>query len=173
MSDAIAFIGASGSGKTTLIERLIPELKQQGLAVAAVKHTHHDVDMDRPGKDSWRFREAGARRVLLGTKQWVFTTEPAPKAEDTLELIRRAAAGVDLVLIEGFGRLSVASLEVWRSTVSPEPRLSATDECCLGLVTEEDPPPAWRDHPRYGASDLGELVRAIQDWRDAGRLRIP
>ena len=62
---ALGFAAYSGTGKTTLLEKIIALLRQQGLRVATVKHAHNDVDIDQPGKDSWRHRQAGASQVLL------------------------------------------------------------------------------------------------------------
>ncbi len=92
----IAFVGPSGSGKTTLIERVLGRLAGQGLAVGVVKHTHHHIDMDQPGKDSWRFREAGASRVVLATPERL-TLQLNRPADDAGDLLR----GVDLIIHEG------------------------------------------------------------------------
>ena len=66
---AVGFVGASGSGKTTLITRVLPALREAGLRVAVLKHAHHGFDMDRPGKDTFRAREAGASQVLVASRQ--------------------------------------------------------------------------------------------------------
>src|SRR5215470_17509573 len=97
----LGFIGNSNSGKTTLIEKLLPLLRARGLSVSAIKHAHHGFDMDRPGKDSHRYREAGAGQVLIATAQrWALLTEtPRPATFD--ELLGQLAP-CDLVLVEGF-----------------------------------------------------------------------
>ena len=100
----VAFVGPSGSGKTTLIEKLLREMTSQGLDVAVVKHTHHLVDWDQPGKDSWRFREAGAGRVLLSTPERLLVqTRSRQSAPELAGLVD----GVDLIVHEG-GRQSDA-----------------------------------------------------------------
>jgi len=107
--------GFSGSGKTTLLEKLIPEFRSRGLRVSVIKHTHHRFDLDKPGKDSWRHREAGAEEVLvLSGDRWVLMHElrgaPEPSLEDQLAIMSE----VDLVLIEGFKAAPVPKVEVHR-----------------------------------------------------------
>ncbi|MDH5209856.1 MAG: molybdopterin-guanine dinucleotide biosynthesis protein B, partial [Burkholderiaceae bacterium] len=84
---AIGFIGYSNSGKTTLIEKLIPLFRARGLSVSAIKNAHHGFDMDRPGKDSYRYREAGAGQVLIATgERWALLTE-TPAGHATLDAL--------------------------------------------------------------------------------------
>jgi len=98
----IGVIGFSNSGKTTLIEKLIPIFRARGLAVAAIKNAHHGFDMDRPGKDSYRYRDAGAGQVLIATGQrWALLTE-TPAAPAPLEHLLDLLAPCDLVIVEGF-----------------------------------------------------------------------
>lgn len=111
------FCGYSGSGKTTLIEGLIPLFVQHGIKVSLIKHTHHGFDMDRPGKDSWRHREAGAQEVmLLSDRRWVLlherqaATEPTPMLDDML----RHLSPCDLVILEGFKSARWDKIEVHR-----------------------------------------------------------
>src|SRR5512137_1567325 len=119
---AIGFIGYSNSGKTTLIEKLIPRFRAQGLTVSAIKNAHHGFDMDRPGKDSHRYREAGAGQVLISTtERWALLTE-TPKRHATLDELLAQLAPCDLVIVEGFkseGR--IPRIEVRRSTVTDPP----------------------------------------------------
>lgn len=112
---AIAFAGWSGAGKTTLIERLIPVLRAKGLTVSTVKHAHHDVDLDTPGKDSWRHRQAGAGEVLVATgKRWALLHESQGPEVSLGELLLRLSQ-VDLVLIEGFKGSPWPKIEVFRA----------------------------------------------------------
>ncbi|SDH13660.1 molybdopterin-guanine dinucleotide biosynthesis protein B [Pseudomonas benzenivorans] len=107
--------GFSGSGKTSLIEKLIPEFNARGLRVSVAKHTHHRFDLDRPGKDSWRHREAGAEQVLvLSNERWVLMHELRGAPEPTLEEQLEVMSDVDLVLIEGFKAAPVPKVEVHR-----------------------------------------------------------
>lgn len=116
---AIGFIGYSNSGKTTLIEKLIPRFRAQGLSVSAIKNAHHGFDMDRPGKDSFRYRQAGAGQVLISTtERWALLTE-TPRGHATLEELLAQLAPCDLVIVEGFkGEGRIPRIEVRRATVT-------------------------------------------------------
>jgi molybdopterin-guanine dinucleotide biosynthesis protein B len=118
----IGFIGYSNSGKTTLIEKLIPLLTARGLSVSAIKNAHHGFDMDRPGKDSFRYREAGAGQVLIATaRRWAMLTE-TPRGPATLDELLALLAPCDLVIIEGFkSEGHVPRIEVRRSGQSESP----------------------------------------------------
>ncbi|MBI3524191.1 MAG: molybdopterin-guanine dinucleotide biosynthesis protein B [Betaproteobacteria bacterium] len=109
------FAGYSGAGKTTLIEQLIPRFVMQGLRVSLIKHTHHAFDVDRPGKDSFRHREAGASEVLLiSSQRWVLMHELRGAPEPSLEEQLAHLSPCDLVLVEGFKYTSIPKLEVHR-----------------------------------------------------------
>jgi molybdopterin-guanine dinucleotide biosynthesis protein B len=110
------FTGRSGSGKTTLIENLIPVFTGLGLRVSVIKHTHHEFDVDRPGKDSWRQRQAGAVEVLLTSDtRWVLMHELRGAPEPELPEQLAHLSPCDLVLVEGFKRQPIPKLEVWRA----------------------------------------------------------
>jgi len=107
--------GYSGSGKTTLLEKLIPQLTARGLKVSVIKHAHHGFDIDRPGKDSYRHREAGAHEVLLSCgDRWALMHERRNEPEPTLNELLGHLSSCDLVLIEGFKQEPVPKLEVYR-----------------------------------------------------------
>lgn len=114
--------GWSGSGKTTLVEKLIPELTGRGLRVSVIKHAHHGFDLDRPGKDSFRHREAGATQVLmLSNERWVLMHELRGRAEPTLEEQLRLLAPCDVVLIEGYKAAAVPKIEIHRPAIGKPP----------------------------------------------------
>lgn len=114
--------GWSGSGKTTLVEKLIPVFTRQGLRVSVIKHAHHGFDLDRPGKDSWRHREAGACQVLmLSNERWVLMHELRDRPEPTLEEQLRLLAPCDLVLIEGYKAAAVPKIEIHRPSYGKPP----------------------------------------------------
>ncbi|HVL59200.1 MAG TPA: molybdopterin-guanine dinucleotide biosynthesis protein B [Burkholderiaceae bacterium] len=115
------FAGYSGSGKTTLIEQLIPRLVARGLRVSLIKHAHHRFDVDQPGKDSYRHRQAGATEVLVTSAQrWVLMHELRGDPEPALAEQLQRLSPCDLVLIEGFKHAPVPKLEVHRpSTGAP------------------------------------------------------
>ncbi len=112
----VGFAGFSGSGKTTLVEQLIPALRLRGQRVSVVKHAHHSFDIDHPGKDTWRHREAGAFEVLAASpKRLVLMRELEATTEHSVhDLIAQLRADVDWVLVEGFKQSNLPKVEVWR-----------------------------------------------------------
>ncbi|MDI3381106.1 molybdopterin-guanine dinucleotide biosynthesis protein B [Xenophilus aerolatus] len=137
----IAFAGYSGAGKTTLVERLIPELKRHGLRVSVVKHAHHKFDIDHPGKDTYRHREAGAFEVVVASdKRLALMREFERPAELKVHhLIAELYDGVDWVLIEGFKHSDLHKIEVMR-TVEPgqaaRPVLYPDDPFICAIATD-------------------------------------
>jgi molybdopterin-guanine dinucleotide biosynthesis protein B len=123
MKKVFGFAGYSGSGKTTLIEQLIPRFVLAGLKVSLIKHAHHGFDIDRPGKDSYRHREAGCSEVLLTSdRRWVLMHElrgePEPALEEQIELL----SPCDLVLVEGYkSNDRIPKLEVYRPAIGKPP----------------------------------------------------
>jgi molybdopterin-guanine dinucleotide biosynthesis protein B len=116
--------GHSGMGKTTLLERLVPELSSRGLVVSLIKHSHKNIDIDRPGKDSYRLRESGCKEVLLlGNDRWALMHELRGADEPPLDYLLDRMQHCGLVLIEGFKNGGFPKLEVWRSAVG-KPTLS-------------------------------------------------
>jgi molybdopterin-guanine dinucleotide biosynthesis protein B len=109
------FAGFSGSGKTTLIEQLIPRFVEAGLTVSLIKHAHHDFDIDKPGKDSHRHREAGAGEVLITSNaRWALMHELRGAPEPGLEVQLARLSPCDLVLVEGYKRSAIPKLEIHR-----------------------------------------------------------
>ncbi|HEY4375273.1 MAG TPA: molybdopterin-guanine dinucleotide biosynthesis protein B [Burkholderiales bacterium] len=112
------FAGYSGSGKTTLIEQLIPRFVEAGLKVSLIKHAHHDFDIDKPGKDSHRHRQAGALEVLITSNtRWALMHELRGAPEPTLEEQLRHLAPCDLALVEGYKREAIPKLEIHRPSL--------------------------------------------------------
>ncbi len=119
--NVLGIVGWSGSGKTTLTVALLPLLRGFGLTVSTIKHAHHGFDMDRPGKDSHRHREAGAREVLVvSSRRWALLHE-IEGAEPSLEELLARMGKVDLVLVEGFKSHPGPKLEVWRASLGKPP----------------------------------------------------
>jgi molybdopterin-guanine dinucleotide biosynthesis protein B len=113
-----AIVGHSGMGKTTLLEKLIPELRGRGIEVSLIKHSHKQIDIDRPGKDSYRLREAGCMEVLvIGKGRWALMHEFRDEDEPSLEFLLGRMHACDLVLIEGFKTGEFPKLEVWRESL--------------------------------------------------------
>ncbi len=117
----LGIVGWSGSGKTTLLTRLIPLLRARGLTVSTVKHTHHGFDMDQPGKDTYRHREAGAHEVMVAAgNRWALLHEvvgPEPELPDLLARMQP----VDIVLVEGYKTHRFPKLEVHRPALGKPP----------------------------------------------------
>jgi len=131
-------IGWSGSGKTTLITQLIPELIERGYSVSSMKHTHHNFDIDKPGKDSFEHRVAGAKQVLItGTKRWALLNENRDQDEPNIDELLTRMDPVDLVLIEGFKRHPHSKMEVFRASVG-KPLLAPEDPSVVAIATDEE-----------------------------------
>src|SRR3970040_1659946 len=110
------FAGWSGSGKTTLIEQVIPRLVRAGLKVSLIKHAHHRFDVDHPGKDSYRVRESGCSEVLVTSGQrWALMHEMRGEPEATLAQQIARMSPCDLLLIEGYKRYPLPTLEIYRA----------------------------------------------------------
>ncbi len=132
------FAGFSGSGKTTLIEQLIPRLIARGLRVALIKHAHHEFDVDTPGKDSYRHREAGASEVLITSDQrWVLMHELRGETEPGLKDQLGYLSPCDLVLVEGYKRAEIPKIEVHRRETG-KPLLYPADPFIIAVASDEE-----------------------------------
>ncbi|HEY9079331.1 molybdopterin-guanine dinucleotide biosynthesis protein B [Magnetovibrio sp.] len=133
----IGIVGWSGSGKTTLLSDLIPVLTERGYTVSTMKHTHHDFDMDRPGKDSYRHREAGAKEVLLTSrKRWALLHELRDEPEYEIDALIAQMAAVDILLIEGFKSHKYPKIEVNRPSRGKD-LLCLTDDSVVAVATDD------------------------------------
>ncbi len=138
----IGIAGWSGSGKTTLITRVIPVLVRRGIRVATVKHAHHEFDIDRPGKDSWLHREAGASEVaIVSSRRWAIVHELRREEEPTLAGMLGRLSPVDLVILESFKHHPHPKLEVFRAAVG-KPLLHPDDDCFVAVATDAPLPQA-------------------------------
>ncbi len=159
MTPVISVVGRSNSGKTTLLEKLIRELTARGRRVGTVKHHYHGpVEVDVPGKDSWRHRRAGAVAVALCSREAFFVVRDEPE-EPTLEaIVHRALAGVDLVLTEGFKSGGMPKIEVNRAAQGV-PLLCGADDHLVAVVADyalEVPV------PRFGLEEVAALADFIE-----------
>lgn len=153
--------GWSGSGKTTLIARLLPELTRCGLAVSTVKHAHHSFDLDQPGKDSWRHREAGASEVMIASeRRWALVHEHRGAPEPSLDALIRRMTPVDLLLVEGFKHGSHDKLEVHRPALG-KPLLCIDDPHVVAVAS--DVPVAGLSIPLLALDDVAVIARFILD----------
>jgi len=117
MKPVLAIAAWSGTGKTSLLKKLIPALYARGIRTGVIKHTHHNMDIDKPGKDSYELRRAGAAQTMVASAQrWALMTETPEK--DTLDLnylvSRMDHSALDLVFVEGFKHESVAKILLFR-----------------------------------------------------------
>jgi molybdopterin-guanine dinucleotide biosynthesis protein B len=132
----IGLAGWSGAGKTTLLTRLIPLLREQGLSVSVIKHAHHHFDVDVPGKDSWRHRQAGAEEVLVSSaNRWALMHELRGAREPHLPELLAKLSRVDLVIVEGYKSEPHRKIEVHRAA-NGKPLLFPTDRGIVGVVSD-------------------------------------
>ena len=132
----IGLAGWSGAGKTTLLSRVIPHLLGEGLRVSVIKHAHHAFDVDVPGKDSWRHREAGAAEVLVSSgKRWALMRELRGAAEPRLPELLAKLSRVDLVVVEGFKSEPHRKIEVHR-LANGKPLLFPDDPAISGIASD-------------------------------------
>lgn len=133
----IGLAGWSGSGKTTLLTALVPLLTARGLSVSTVKHAHHEFDIDRPGKDSWRHREAGAHEVMIASsRRWALMHELRGMQEPSLDELAARMTPVDLLLVEGFKTHPHPKIEVHRPALG-KPLLYLDDPHVFALACDE------------------------------------
>lgn len=163
---AVGFIGRSGSGKTTLSEKVLAELVRRGRRVAAIKDAHHGVDLDRPGKDTWRYREAGASRVILRTaERWAVMSE-TPEGPVSIEELISLAGEADIILIEGFKHEgSFPRIEVRRREAANEPPLAergGLQNPPVAVATDFDEP-GFEGIPRLSLNDPQAVADFIED----------
>ena len=156
------FAGFSGAGKTTLIEQVIALFKARGLRVSVLKHAHHRFDIDRPGKDSYRHRKAGAFEVLIASRhRLALMREFERDTELTVhQLIAELHADVDWLLIEGFRGSDLHKIEVWRAETG-HPALYPDDEFVVAIATDDAS--RLREPTRRVVLDLNR-PSAVADW---------
>lgn len=160
----IGLAGWSGAGKTTLLTRLIPALTGRGLRVSTVKHAHHDFDVDQPGKDSYRHREAGAAEVIVSSsRRWVQIHEGRGGDEARLADLLRRLSPCDLAVVEGFKRERHPKLEVFREA-NGRPPLHPDDPRIVAIASDRPFPEA--DVPVVGLDDVPEIARRVLDWAE-------
>jgi molybdopterin-guanine dinucleotide biosynthesis protein B len=156
--------GWSGSGKTTLLTRLLPELIGHGLMVSTLKHAHHEFDIDQPGKDSWRHRQAGASEVMIASaNRWALIREHRGAPEPAFATLLRHMAPADLLLVEGFKREPHAKLEVYRAALG-KPLLCRADRHIVAVAS--DAPVPGLDLPLLALDDVAAIARFILDHFD-------
>ena len=156
----IGLAGFSGSGKTTLVEGLIPALRQRGLRVSVVKHAHHRFDIDHPGKDTFRHREAGAFEIVVASdRRLALLREFEQEAQLSVhQLIAELDDGVDWVLVEGYKDSDLQKVEVWRAAAH-KPVHYIHDDFIVAIATDSpDQLPSPTLRPVLDLNDPGAVA---------------
>lgn len=165
----IGIAGYSGSGKTTLIEKVIPLLVREGLRVSLIKHAHHEFDVDQPGKDSWRHRQAGCAEVLVSSSErWALMHELRGAAEPSLQEHLGFFAPCDLVIVEGYKKEPIPRVEVHRRS-GHTPLLYPEDPHVVAVATDE---PLDTALPQLDVDDAGAVARFIIQHLGLNRARL-
>lgn len=156
--------GWSGSGKTTLMVQLLPELIGCGFSVSTIKHAHHAFDVDRPGKDSYRHREAGAREVLIGShKRWALMHELRDEPEPELDDLLGRLSPVDLVLVEGFKKTHHPKIEIHRTALG-KPLICRDDASVVAVASDGDAGGLGVSLPVLDLNDIAGIAGFILDY---------
>ena len=161
VTNVFGFAGFSGSGKTTLIEQLIPRFNARGMRVSLIKHAHHSFDVDQPGKDSYRHRQAGASEVLVTSEQrWVLMHELRGEREPVLaeQLLRLSPC--DLILVEGYKSAVLPKIEVHRPAQG-QPLLHPQDRNIVAVAADG---PVATGLPTLDLNQPDDIVRFILDY---------
>ncbi len=135
----LGFVAPSGTGKTTLLEKLIPKLTTHSLRIGVIKSTHHHFDIDKPGKDSYRLRQAGAFQTMIASHQrWALITEnPKNQTPPSLHHLVSSldCSQIDLILVEGFKEADIPRIELHRTNVDNDTYLYPNDENIIAIAT--------------------------------------
>ncbi|APR31173.1 molybdopterin-guanine dinucleotide biosynthesis protein B [Citrobacter freundii] len=164
MIPLLAIAAWSGTGKTTLLKKLIPELRARGISPGLIKHTHHNMDVDTPGKDSYELRKAGAAQTLVASQQrWALMVETPEEPElDLAYLVSRMdASTLDMVLVEGFKHEPVAKIVLFRDGCGHSPEELAIDEYVIAVASDV---PLAVDVPLLDINDIQQLTDFITQW---------
>ena len=157
MPPVLALIGRPNCGKTTLIEKLIPALAVKGVRVGTIKHHHGDIQMDTPGKDTWRHKHAGAKVVLLSSPGSIGLIQDTTEDTPVEDLVSRYFQNVDLVIAEGYKWSTLPKIEVFRSTLYDKP-MQDTGESLIAMVSDVR---IHGDLPWFNPKDIDGLVAFI------------
>lgn len=158
----LGITGYSGSGKTTLLEQLIPQLTAKGLRVSVIKHSHHNAQIDKPGKDSWRMKDAGAAQVIMACDQrWALMTETPQPVSLAYLSAQFDPQLTDLILVEGFKQEPIAKILLHRQGMTkPLPEI---DENVIALATDY---PLKSSVPLLDINHIAQIADFILHWRN-------
>lgn len=158
----LAIAAWSGTGKTTLLQQLIPLLKARGIRLGLIKHTHHQMEIDQPGKDSYLLRKAGAEQVIVASDQrWALICETQDQPVDLMMLAARMdTSRLDMVLVEGFRHEPVAKIALWRRGIKDDVA-GLLDEHVIALASDEA---LTLDIPVLDINQPSMIADFIQQW---------
>lgn len=156
------FVGHSNAGKTTFVEKLLPELTVRGHRVATIKHAHHRVELDSEGKDSWRYKQAGAVMSMLVTTTALQLVADAVDRREPRQLADRFLGEADMVLAEGFSLSDGPKIEILRRATGKPPRCSVADGL-IALVT--DCPEVYPELPHFDLDDVHSVADFLLQWQ--------
>jgi molybdopterin-guanine dinucleotide biosynthesis protein B len=155
------FVGHSNAGKTTFVEKLIPELTRRGRRVATIKHAHHKVELDTEGKDSWRYKRAGAAMSMLVTTSALQLVADAAERREPSQLAGRFLGEADVVLAEGFSHAEGPKIEVLRRASGKPPRCAVGDGL-IAIVTDCDE--VYPELPHFALDDAAGVADFLLRW---------
>jgi len=161
----LGFAAYSGTGKTSLLKKLLPLLRERGLRVGMVKHTHHDFDIDQPGKDSYELRKAGASQMLVASgRRWALMVETHGVGDPVLKdmIGQLDHEKLDLILVEGFKHVAFPKIELHRGLLG-KPLIYPDDPTIVAFACD-DAPPGDLTLPLLDLNDAQQIVGFITDW---------
>ena len=164
MIPLLAIAAWSGTGKTTLLKKLIPVLRARGIRPGLIKHTHHNMDVDKPGKDSYKLRKAGAAQTLVASQQrWALMVETPEEPElDLAYLVSRMdASTLGMVLVEGFKHEPVAKIVLFRDGCGHSPEDLALDNYVIAVASDI---PLAVDVPLLDINDIQQVADFVTQW---------
>ncbi|MBY6258677.1 molybdopterin-guanine dinucleotide biosynthesis protein MobB [Phytobacter diazotrophicus] len=164
MIPALAIAAWSGTGKTTLLKKLIPALCEQGIRPGLIKHTHHNMDVDKPGKDSYELRKAGAAQTIVASSQrWALMTETPDEPELNLAYLvsRMDASTLDLVLVEGFKHEAVAKILLFRQGCGHREEELIIDKHVIAIASDV---PLAVDVQLLDINDIEQISAFVMRW---------
>ncbi|VAX15422.1 hypothetical protein MNBD_NITROSPINAE04-2063 [hydrothermal vent metagenome] len=169
----IAFIGPSGSGKTTLIEKLIKKLRSDGIRVGAIKRSHHEIDIDKKGKDSYRLRQAGSNPTVAASENFIGFMEQTDEPVALADLARQFHGKADIIMVEGFKNESCSGAKVHRLMFGPPFEVCGDnggkdDDSIAGFITAGVDAEQETDKPLFQRDD----VEALAGWIKRNSLNL-
>ena len=156
-------IGWKNSGKTTLVARLIEEFTRRGLKVSAIKHAHHNFQIDHEGRDSWRFRHAGARSIaVVSSARWAMVHELRDEDEPEFREVLARLGACDLVLVEGYKGAPFPKIEARRQHSMTKRPLTDEDPNIVAIATETPSPESAAGMPVFALDDVAGICDFIE-----------